>query len=178
LARELLIDAGYSEGFTITLKTPVDVYYQDVIVAEAIAQQLGEIGITVDVEAIGYWPTYVQKLLSDDTNYLFLLGLNSHGDVLEDVKIFSNTFAFNPTGWENDNFENILTRAANTFNEIPRIRLLNEAQAIVYDEAPWIWLWRPYRFYGINHNLDWWTPRSDGLIHLYRPITVTTEISE
>lgn len=171
LARALLAEAGYGEGFTatLTLHTPTDVYYHDVAIAEAIAQQLGEIGITVEVEAFD-WVTYARQLLSGDTASLFLLGLNSRGDGLEDVKNLSSAFAFNPTGWQNESFEGALRQAANTFNENARARLLNEAQSIAYDEAPWIWLWRQYEFYGVRDDLTW-KPRPDGLIYLYQPMT-------
>jgi len=165
-AHELLAEAGYQEGFTVTLCTPVGVYYQDAAIAEAIAQQLAEIGITVEVETVD-WAALARQLLSGDVPPLFLLGLNSWGDGVEDVKNLSATFAFNPTGWQNEPFEDVLQQAVNTFNEDSRIRLLNEAQAIAYDEAPWIWLWRQYDFYGISRDLDW-APRRDGLVYLYR----------
>ena len=60
--------------------------------------------------------------------------------------------------------------ARGTFNAQNRQNLLNQAQAIAYEEAPWIWLWRPYDLYGVSNELDW-TPRSDGLIYLYEPTT-------
>ena len=168
LARDLLAQAGYREGFTTTLRTPAGVYYQDVAVAEAIAQQLGEIGVTVELETVD-WLTYVGELLSGDVAPLFLLGLNSRGDGLEDVKNLSAAFAFNPTGWQSEPFEEIVGWAVNTFNEDSRARLLNEAQSIAYDEAPWIWLWRQYEFYGVSNELDW-APRADGLVYLRPPV--------
>ena len=178
LARALLAEAGYEEEFTttLTLHTPVGVYYQDVAIAKTIAQQLGEIGITVEVETLD-WDAYVRELLSDDTAPLFLLGLNSRGDGLEDVRNLSSAFAFNPTGWQNESFEEALRQAAKTFNENARARLLNEAQSIAYDEAPWIWLWRQYAFYGISQSLDW-TPRRDGLVYLYEPAVAPSESTE
>lgn len=176
LARDLLADAGYGEGFTTTLRIPAGAYYQDVAIAEAIAQQLGEIGVIVRVEPVD-WVTFAHQLLSGDTSPLFLLGLNSRGDGLEDVKNLSSAFAFNPTGWQNEAFEDTLKQATAVFNENPRNRLLNEAQAIAYDEAPWIWLWRSYQFYGVSQALDW-TPRRDGLVCLYKPIVASYESGE
>jgi peptide/nickel transport system substrate-binding protein len=176
LARDLLADAGYGEGFTTTLRIPTGAYYQDVAIAEAIAQQLGEIGVIVGVESVD-WVTFAHQLLSGDTSPLFFLGLNSRGDGLEDVKNLSSAFAFNPTGWQNEAFEDALKQATSVFNENPRNRLLNEAQAIAYDEAPWIWLWRSYRFYGVSQGLDW-MPRRDGLVCLYKPIGASYESGE
>lgn len=173
-ARELLAEAGYSEGITITLRTPVGVYDHDVDITQTIAQQLSQIGITAEVEPISSWEIYTRDLLNGDMDSLFLLGLNSRGDALEDVKNLSAGFAFNPVGWHNESFEEVLRQAVNTFNEDSRKRLLDEAQGIAYEEAPWIWLWRQYDFYGVSQRLDW-TPRRDGLIYLYKPILTPAE---
>jgi peptide/nickel transport system substrate-binding protein len=175
LARDLLTQAGYRDGFTTTLRTPAGVYYQDVAVAEAIARQLGEIGVAVEVEQVD-WISYARDLLNDNTPPLFLLGLNSRGDGLEDIKNLSTNFAFNATGWQNDAFENTVKQAVGTFNENSRIRIINEAQTIAYDEAPWIWLWRQYDFYGVSQSLDW-TPRRDGLVYLYKSTAASAKDS-
>lgn len=176
LARKLLAESGYQEGFTTTLRTPMDVYYQDVAIAKAMAQQWAEIGVVVNVETVD-WNTYVRELLLRKPDALVLLSLNSRGDGLEDVKNLSADFPFNPTNWKNESFEQTLNQAVNTFNENSRNRLLNQAQTIAYDEAPWIWLWRPYDFYGVSDRLDW-TPRRDGLVYLYKAVTPPAEDSK
>jgi peptide/nickel transport system substrate-binding protein len=165
-ARALLAHAGYPDGFATTLYTPSGVYDQDVAIARAIAEQLGQVGISVQVESVD-WNTYVDQLLSDTPPPLFFLGMNSRGDALEDVKNLSIDFQFNPTGWQNESFEDTVRRAQYSFNENVQARLLNDAQAIGYDQAPWIWLWRQYDFYGVSEQLDW-TPRRDGLVYMYR----------
>ncbi len=170
LARQLLTEAGYSEGLTLTLRTPADVYDQDVAIAEAIARQLGQIGLTVKVDPVKNWEVYVRELLGSNPTPLFLLELNSRGDGLQDMLNMSQSFAFNPTGWHNASFEEVAGRAIGTFNDNSRARLLNEAQVIARDEAPWIWLWRPYDFYGVSQSFDW-TPRRDGLVYLYSSTT-------
>ncbi|HXW01029.1 MAG TPA: ABC transporter substrate-binding protein, partial [Anaerolineae bacterium] len=167
LARRLLAEAGYGQGFTTTLRTPIGMYEQDVNIAKAVAQQLGEVGVIVEVDAVDR-NIYMRQLLSGDVAPLFLLAINSQGNGLEDVKNLSKDFAFNPTAWQNELFEDKLRQAARTFNQATQARFLNEAQAIAYDEAPWIWLWRSHRFYGASQNLDW-SPRPDGLIYLYKP---------
>lgn len=176
LARELLGQAGYQNGITMTLSVPINTYTQGVAIAEAVAQQLGEIGVMVEVQSTD-WSSFVQRLLSDDIPDLFVLGLNSRGDGLEDVRNLSIDFAFNPTGWHNNAFEDMLERARSTVNADLRAQQLNEAQAIAYDEAPWIWLWRQYNFYGVSQDLEW-TPRRDGLVNLYRPLPSTPDTQE
>lgn len=163
-AAELLAQAGYADGFATTLAAPRGEYYESAGIAQAIAGQLGELGIAVQVETLD-WDAYVDRLFSESPPPLFLLAMNSRGDALQDTNNLSNSFAFNPTGWQNASFEGAIERARNNFNENARAGLLNEAQATAYDQAPWIWLWRQYRFYGIDEQLDW-KPRRDGLVHV------------
>jgi peptide/nickel transport system substrate-binding protein len=168
-ARELLAQAGYPEGFEIAMDTPVGRYYRDQEIAEAIAEQLGEINVRVTVQPQD-WSTYVyERLIPKRTAPLFLLSLMSRGNEMEDTRNLAYAFPFNPTFWHNEDFERLLDEAEDTFNQKLRLNLLYQVQGIAYEEAPWIWLWRPLLFYGVSQDLDWWQPRADGLIYLYIP---------
>ncbi len=46
-ARELLAEAGYPDGFTVTLDTPNDRYVNDEAISQAVVGMLGQIGIKV-----------------------------------------------------------------------------------------------------------------------------------
>jgi len=166
-AKALLAEAGYPDGFQVALDTPIGRYYQDQAIAYAIAEQLAEVGIQVQVQPYE-WSDYVsERLIPREMAGLFLLGIASRGNGLEDTSNLSADFLFNPTPWHNAEFERLVAEARSTFNDTQRQTLLNQAQAIAYEEAPWIWLWRPYDFYGVASWLDW-KPRPDGLIYLYK----------
>jgi peptide/nickel transport system substrate-binding protein len=173
-ARDLLAQVGYPEDFEIVMNTPVGRYYRDQEIAETIATQLAEVGVKVIVQP-QEWSVYVgERLVPKETDSLFLLSLTSRGNGLEDTRNLAYGFPFNPTLWYNEEFEQLLSRAEETFNETLRLNLLRQAQAVAYEEAPWIWLWRPYLFYGVSRDMDWWQPRADGLVYLYRPTPDTT----
>src|SRR5690606_27236181 len=57
LARELLAEAGYPDGFSIVFEGSQGRYIKDREVEEAIAQQLAEVGIEVDLQILesGVW---------------------------------------------------------------------------------------------------------------------------
>jgi ABC-type transport system substrate-binding protein len=135
---------------------------------------LAEVGIEVTVQP-REWSVYVrERLIPRETAPLFLLSLMSRGNDLEDTRNLAYSFPFNPTLWYNEEFEQLLSRAEETFSQTLRLHLLRQAQAVAYEEAPWIWLWRPFLFYGVNQDLDWWQPRADGLVYLYIPVRGTT----
>lgn len=51
-ARELLAEAGYPDGFRLTIHGPNDRYINDEQIAQAIAQMLTRVGITTEVETM------------------------------------------------------------------------------------------------------------------------------
>lgn len=51
-AKELLTEAGYGDGFTIQLDCPNDRYINDEAICQAIVGMLGQIGITVNLNAM------------------------------------------------------------------------------------------------------------------------------
>jgi len=163
-AKSLLQEAGYPDGFKTTMDVPMDRYYRGQEVAQAVADDLAAIGIEVEIHTYE-WSAYVQRLLSKNTAPLFLLSLRSRGNGIEDTANLSSVFPFNPSLWFNAEFEDLLKEARGTFNAQLRQEVLNRAQAVAYDEAPWIWLWRQYECYGVSNELDW-APRADGLIYL------------
>ncbi|MDY7076304.1 MAG: ABC transporter substrate-binding protein [Chloroflexota bacterium] len=166
-ARDLLAQAGYPEEFEIAMDTPVGRYHRDQEIAEAIAAQLAKVGIRVAVQP-QEWSVYVsERLVPKETAPLFLLSLVSRGNGLEDIRNLAYDFPFNPTLWHNEEFEQLLDQAGEAFNQTVRLNRLYHIQTVAYEEAPWIWLWRPYLFYGVNQDLDWWQPRADGLVYLH-----------
>jgi len=172
-ARNLLAQTGYPQGFEIAMDTPVGRYHRDQEIAETIATQLAQIGITVTVQP-QEWSTYTrERLIPKETAPLFLLSLMSWGNGIEDTRNLAYSFPFNPTLWYNQEFERLLNQAAKTFNLTLRLNLLHQAQTIAYQESPWIWLWRPYLFYGVSQELEGWQARADGLVYLYAPTPVT-----
>jgi len=51
-AKQLLAEAGYPDGFRLTLHSPNDRYVNDEKVAQAVAQMLSRVGIKTDVQAM------------------------------------------------------------------------------------------------------------------------------
>jgi len=116
-----------------------------------------------------YDPELAQELLAEAgyADGLEITLTTPSGAYYQDAAI-AQEWPYNPTGWQEPLFEQQLQLASTTFDPQARATALDELQALAYDEAPWIWLWRPYRFYGVSQYLDW-TPRRDGLVNLYEP---------
>ncbi len=71
-ARKLLAAAGYANNFEVTLNCPSDRYVADRQICEAVAANLGKVGVKVNL-AIEGKRTYFPKVLRRDTSF-YLLG--------------------------------------------------------------------------------------------------------
>ena len=71
-AKKLLAEAGYPDGFEVTMNCPNDRYVNDAEICQAVAVMLARIGVKVDLVAETK-ATYFPKVLSRNTSF-YLLG--------------------------------------------------------------------------------------------------------
>jgi len=71
-AKELLAEAGYEDGFTITLSAPNDRYVQDEQIASTIASYLSKVGIDVEVDAKPK-SVYFEEVMNNELDF-YLIG--------------------------------------------------------------------------------------------------------
>jgi peptide/nickel transport system substrate-binding protein len=71
-AKKLLAEAGYPNGFEVTMNCPNDRYVNDGRICQAVAANLSRIGVKIDLAAETKG-TYFPKILRRDTSF-YLLG--------------------------------------------------------------------------------------------------------
>ena len=71
-AKELLEEAGYGDGFSITLSAPNDRYVQDEQIASTIASYLSKVGIEVEVDAKPK-SVYFEEVMNNELEF-YLIG--------------------------------------------------------------------------------------------------------
>ncbi|MDO4905685.1 MAG: ABC transporter substrate-binding protein [Lautropia sp.] len=105
-AKKLLADAGYPDGFTLTLDTPNDRYVNDEAIATAIAGFLGRIGVKVNVapRPIALHNAILSKGETDF--YLYGWGVPTHDsayifDYLVNTRGKNDRGTWNVTGYSN-----------------------------------------------------------------------------
>jgi peptide/nickel transport system substrate-binding protein len=74
-ARKLLAEAGYPNGFQVTMNCPNDRYVNDASICQAVAANLARIGVKINLEAETKG-TYFPKILRRDTSF-YMLGWTS-----------------------------------------------------------------------------------------------------
>jgi len=83
-ARQLMQEAGYEEGFTITMMAPNNRYVNDDKIAQAVAAMLAQINIKVDLKTLPkaqYWPEY-------DARAADMMMIGWHADTEDSANFF------------------------------------------------------------------------------------------
>jgi len=164
-AKSLLKEAGYPSGFKVSFKAPNGRYLQDKQIAEAIVGQLAKVGITADLEVIE-WSTYVQGIIGRKYE-LFLLsqgGLQLNGNASTNWSGKVKGIAWQ--GYSNSAVDDLIDKAAKTVDEKARTGLYEQLTKLVWDEAPWIFLYNQQDIYGVRDKVKNFKPTSEAVVRL------------
>ena len=157
-ARQLLQEAG-ATNLELDFIAPTGRYVQDFQAAEAIAGYLEEVGIKTNLRTMD-WPSYVQSIQKppeEHTLQLHLLGwAPSYLDAEQQMVQFQSA-AHPPNGlatsfYNSPQVDQLLAQASQEVDEAKRADLYCQASRIVWDEAPWIFLW--YQNFPIVYSAD------------------------
>jgi peptide/nickel transport system substrate-binding protein len=143
-AKKLLAEAGYPDGFEITLSSTNDRYINDGQVAQAVAQYLSRVGIKTNVDAMTaslYFPKRAKREFSfsmggwpaevGEASALFSLWVTS----LDAPKSVGTS---NYGGYSNPAFDKVYLQGAATVDATKRRALLEEATKIALEDEPLI----------------------------------------
>ncbi len=142
-ALNLMAEAGMEDGFEATLWTRNSTEF--VAIAEFVAMQLEEIGIEVDVQA--YESGTLFDMLDNNDGTDLWIGRWSPGTGEADWGLRPNFASdrvppnYNNSGFYiNEDVDQLLNDALENPDEEERLALYHEAQEIIYQEAPWVFL--------------------------------------
>ncbi|MCA3247451.1 MAG: ABC transporter substrate-binding protein [Azospirillum sp.] len=177
-ARRLLAEAGYPNGFALTIHGPNDRYPEDEKVLQAIGPMFSRVGIDTRVVTLP-WATYVGQ--AGAPNYAFsvmLVGWGAGtGEMSSPLRSLLATVnpqtGFGPSNrgrYSNPQMDEILTRALATVDDPARARLLAEASEVAMADVGLIPLYYQVNLWGHRRNVAY-APRADEytLAHSVRP---------
>jgi peptide/nickel transport system substrate-binding protein len=159
-ARQLLAEAGYPDGFSTTIST-TSRYAQGVQVAEAIGEQLRQVGIDAKIEVVE-WSSMVQFWSGlkpeDNSQEIFIMGAGpSTGDAdwgLRPIFRSQPTNENNYGYYKNAEFDSLIVQGMETTDQEKRKELYKRAQEIVYLEDPGaVWIYDNYFIIGTRSKL-------------------------
>lgn len=140
-AKKLLADAGYPNGFKLTLSSPNGRYLKDKEVTEAVQGYLRAVGVQAEVKMFE-WAPYQVFIMKDDAREAMLLGRATPVADYTATRLWSKDAIglYNVTGFWREKIEELLPKARSSFDDNERTELYRQIQSIVWEEAPWIFL--------------------------------------
>lgn len=156
LAKKYMADAGYPDGgFKLELLVG-DNSQERIQVSQIIAESLSELGIDVTVSQME-WGAFIEATSKGEGD-LFLLGwttVTTDADYGLYPLFHSDNFGApgNRTFYKNERLDELLDQARYSSDQTQREADYQEAQEIIVDEAPWVFLQTRENVSGIRNNV-------------------------
>ncbi|HDY7739968.1 TPA: ABC transporter substrate-binding protein [Vibrio vulnificus] len=159
-AKQLMKEAGYEKGFTLTMIAPNNRYVNDAKVAQAASAMLSKIGIKVDLKTMPkaqYWPEF-DKCAAD------MLMIGWHSDT-EDSANFSEFLTmtrneetgrgqYNCGHYSNPEVDKLVEAANVETDPAKRAAMLQKVETTLYNEAAFVPLHWQNLAWGAKSTLD------------------------
>ncbi|QOR34050.1 ABC transporter substrate-binding protein [Clostridium sp. 'deep sea'] len=170
-AKQLLKEAGYEQGLKITMGAPTGRYIMDKEVAEAIKNQLEQVGFEVEL-SFPEWGNYVAELFAGELKYdIWLIGWGSSTfDAGNTLNFWLNsslkTCYYQTDKQTNDELNQLIKQALTEINEQDRINIYQQITNKIYNDATFVNLYQQVDLYGVSNRINW-QPRPDESIRVY-----------
>ncbi len=145
-ARKLLAEAGYPTGFSTTLWVPESGSGMQAPVAMSTVMQsnLKAVGVNVSLQTME-WGAYLAKLRTKEQELFALSWMAGTEDPDMVMYPLLHSSQWTPVGpnralYKNTRFDALLQQARLTTDQAKRAQLYKEAQRILIDDAPWVFV--------------------------------------
>jgi len=145
-AKKLLAEAGYPSGFSTTLWVPESGSGMQAPVAMSTVMQsnLKAVGVNVTLQTME-WGAYLAKLRTKEQELFALSWMAGTEDPDMVMYPLLHSSQWTPVGpnralYKNPRFDALLQQARLTTDQAKRTQLYREAQRILVDDAPWVFV--------------------------------------
>ncbi|HEV8663914.1 MAG TPA: ABC transporter substrate-binding protein [Candidatus Methylomirabilis sp.] len=143
-AGQLLAEAGFPEGKGLP---PLALHYNTSLtnrrLAEFVQAQLAEVGVKVELAALD-WPAYLKLVDAGQTQMHRMGWIADYPDPENFLTVLFHSRNIGARGntsrYRNPEVDALLDRADRTMGEAERVRLYQQAERRIVEDAPWIFL--------------------------------------
>lgn len=164
-AKALLVEAGYPDGFDLTLTV---ITGERVISAEVIADQLKKIGINVHIDEVDSAGMTSRVSAGDFECGLWGVGFNSLGDDVR--RVYYTNGANNRSWYTNPEVDKLIDAAVAEMDDTVRKALYQQIQEIAIDDLPVINLYYENEIFGMAKGLggiEWGCSTANDMSFVY-----------
>ncbi|HUI88656.1 MAG TPA: ABC transporter substrate-binding protein [Anaerolineales bacterium] len=164
-AKQLLTEAGYPNGFTMSMNCPSDAYASIKEVCEAIVANLGAVGIKINLtmqESGQFWDEMSKKTLPP-------LAVDSWSDASGETVQRSEGLLSGGTysTWLDPKIVDMLNNIQAELDTSKRAALYQAYNVYMQENPPLIYLYEPVTFEAIRSNVHDYTPQTNEMMYLY-----------
>jgi len=174
-ARELLVEAGYPDGFSMDMACPAGAYSHFEEVCEAVGGYLGEVGINVTLEIMEsgqYWDLEANKelppLFGDSWSTI-------SGEAYRRLMGALGGWDASYSSWSDPTIDEYLRKIETTMDREDRKGLYEELQVYMQEDPPFIYLYEPMAFEAISTSVQDYHPRAGEDYWLFETWVVSEE---
>ena len=140
-AKELLAEAGYPDGFSMTITVPSN-YQAHIDTAQIIAEQLKQINVTADIQLIE-WGAWLEDVYANAQYQSTIVGLTGKLDPNDVLGRYASDYPKNFFRYSNPQYDELIQKAIKTTDETKRVEYYKECQKILAEDAAAIWTCDP-----------------------------------
>lgn len=150
-AMELLAEAGFPDGFAVTIDTTGDPT-EGLLVAAA----LQEIGIRTSVRQLEA-SIFNTNWTTGETSEIYVASWGAAGDPQQYLEMLVKSDGF-LSRYANARLDELIAASAVTLDQAERTALLHEMQQLLHDDPAAIYLWSTADIYGLSPSVQRWRP--------------------
>lgn len=154
-AKELLADAGYLDGFEMSITVPSN-YQFHVDTAQVIVEQLKQVGITAKIELVE-WPTWLEETYRGRKYQTTIVGLDANLAPSDVLKRYRSTASSNFLSYVNEEFDEIFALAIAETDDAAKVKYYKRLQEILAKDAASVYIQDPASYVAVSKKLSGYT---------------------
>ncbi len=152
-ARELLAQAGYPDGFSMTITVPSN-YPQHVDTAEVLAQQYKAVGITVEILPVE-WNVWVEDAYTGRNFQSTVVGVDASAMTARAMlERFVSTAGDNFINYQNSDYDTLFAQAQAASDEATQVQLYKDLQRNLAENAANVYIQAPADLVAVRKGLE------------------------
>ena len=128
------------------------VYQFHVDTAQVIASQLAEVGITAEIKKID-WNAWLQEVYTNRNYEMTVIALTGKLDPHAVLNRYSSDYGRNFFNYANDQYDELMKQAVIATDQEQRALIYKEAQQILADEVPCVYIMDPNLIVAMKKNV-------------------------
>ena len=150
-ARQLLAEAGYEDGFDLTIwSTRTET---TVAVSELIQFFLSEVGVNAEINQVDFG-TLLDAAINGRAPAFYLSWFADYGDAYNFLFPLYVASGSERYGYTNEEVTSLLEQAATMPNLEDRVPLYQEAEKLVTDDVPVVYIRYPVSYFAVSENVS------------------------